>query len=266
MVRACKKGKNTMKNTLKAGVAVAVILSSASGAIAQTTTTNTVYSATPIKPVVLQFPFLPPIVLVPGKTAAEQFADGVGSKYQDSSTVSGNTENAVTSVVNTFTLTGNVTKDCSFYGGGTTAHDINLGTIGVRTGNNDNVSQAFNQRDAMTVNVDSATAGCNFNNTVTIAKENQSAGLLNKAPGGYDPAQFTDRIPYSIDASWTGSAVDGKTTLQQTLKVGDQVGSNNKQSGAWRSAFSMDVSIPAQSKALVAGTYSDKITVTLATI
>ena len=260
-----------MKSILKAGVAVAVILSSAGAANAQTT--NTVYSAAPTPTTIgsqtYPLPFggsitLP--VIVPGKTSAGQFAAGVGSRYQDSATVSGNTESASTSVVNSFTLTGNVTKDCSFYGGGTTAHDINLGTIGVRTGNNDNVSQAFNQRDQMTVNVNSATAGCNFNNTVTIAKDNGSAGLLNKAPGGYDPAQFTDRIPYTIDASWTGSAVDGKTTLARTLQVGAQAGTNNLQSGAWRSAFDMDVTIPAQSKALVAGTYSDKITVTLATI
>ncbi len=260
-----------MKSILKAGVAVAVILSSAGAANAQTT----VYSATPTPPTTVRTPVtilgvpIPGFFIdttVPGKSAAEQFAAGVGSKYQDSSTVSGNTETASNSVVNSFTLTGNVTKDCSFYGGGTTAHDINLGTIGVRTGNNDNVSQAFNQRDQMTVNVNSATAGCNFNNTVTIAKDNGSAGLLNKAPGGYDPAQFTDRIPYTIDASWTGSAVDGKTTLARTLQVGAQAGTNNLQSGAWRSAFDMDVTIPAQSKALVAGTYSDKITVTLATI
>lgn len=250
-----------MKSILKAGVAVAVILSSAGAATAQTTTTNTVYSNG----------FLQFVSTINKQTAADIWSDNTknpiaGSRYQDSNTVSGNTENASTSVVNSFTLTGNVTKDCSFYGGGTTAHDINLGTIGVRTGNNDNVSQAFNQRDDMTVNVNSATAGCNFNNTVTIAKDNGAAGLLNKMPGGYDPLQFTDRIPYTIDASWTGSTVDGKTTQARKLQVAANVDTSNLQSGAWRSTFNMDVSIPAQSKALVAGTYSDKITVTLAVI
>jgi hypothetical protein len=267
-------GKKTMKNILKAGVAAAVLMTSATGAMAQTGTT--VYSAPAIPAsttttIIGYTPFFNiPIyktTTVPGKTSAEQFAAGVGSKYSDSATVSGNTEAADTSVANSFTMTGNVTKDCSFYGGGTTAHDINLGTIGVRTGNNDNVSQAFNQRDDMTVNVNSATAGCNFNNTVTIAKDNGASGLVNKTPGGYDPAQFTAEIPYSIEATWNGSALNSHTnTVAQKLQVASNQGSKDLQSGAWRSQFNMDVSIPAQSKALVAGTYSDKITVTLATL
>lgn len=255
-----EKGKS-MKNILKTGAAAAVIVSSMGTAVAQTTTTKTTYSNGAVQ---IAADLL-------GSAAADKFwnkldSASAGSRYQDSATVSGNTEGNSQSVANSFTMTGNVTKDCSFYGGGTTAHDINLGTIGVRTGNNDNVSQAFNQRDQMTVNVNSATAGCNFNNTVTIATDNAGAGLLNKQPGGYDPAQFTDRIPYSIEASWTGSLKDGKTTTAQTLKVAQNVASGTKESGAWRSTFDMDVTIPAQSKALVAGTYSDKITVTLATI
>ncbi|GAA0660634.1 hypothetical protein FHT00_002807 [Sphingomonas insulae] len=266
-----------MKSILKAGAAVAVVLTSVA-ANAQTTTTNTVYSAQPVAAVTRTVIVYDPIfgvfpvgtrteVISPAKTSAEQFAAGVGSKYSDSATSTGNTDGNQTTVSNSFTMTGNVTKDCSFYGGTDTAHDINLGTIGVRTGNNDNVSQAFNQRDGMTVNVNSATAGCNYNNTVSIAKDNGAVGLLNKDAGSYDPAQFTDRIPYSISASWTGADLGTKVTKAQKLDVAQTQGSNNQQGGAWRSSFNMDVTLPAQTnKALVAGTYTDKITVTLATI
>ena len=190
-----------------------------------------------------------------------------GSRFHQEGTAPDNTEAASESVANSFTLTGSVTKDCSFYGGGQTGHTINLGTIGVRTGNNDNVSIAFNQRDAVTANVNSATAGCNTNNTVTIAKTNGSDGLKNFTPGSYDSNQFTDRIPYTVNASWTGVAA-GSTAAgtTQTLAVAANQGNNNKSGGAWRSAFNMDVNAPAQSKGLVAGTYTDTITVTLAAI
>ncbi|BCA63082.1 hypothetical protein HMP09_2316 [Sphingomonas sp. HMP9] len=191
----------------------------------------------------------------------------LGSRYRQSSSTTANTETASTTVANSFTLTGVVTKDCSFYGGGQTGHTINLGVIGVRTGNNDNVSIAFNQRDAVTANVNSATAGCNTDNIVTIAKANGSDGLKNFTPGSYDSNQFTDRIPYAVNASWTGVAA-GSTAAgtTQNLAVAFNQGTNALTGGAWRSAFNMDVNAPSQSKGLVAGTYSDTITVTLAVI
>jgi methionine-rich copper-binding protein CopC len=261
------KREESMKSILKAGAAFAVVLSSVA-ANAQTTnsnvTTNTFYSALPVT---VQVPAGNSDQTRPLKlSSADQYALGVGSKYSDSATSTGNTEDAKTSVSNSFTMTGNVTPDCSFYGGSDTAHDINLGQIGVRTGNGDNVSQAFNQRDDMTVKVNSATAGCNFNNKVTIAKDNGSAGLLNTDAGSFDPAQFTDRIPYSISASWTGADLGTKVTKAQSLTVTQGQGSNVQQGGAWRSAFEMNVTLPAQTnRALVAGKYIDKITVTLAT-
>lgn len=253
-----------MKSILKAGAAFAVVFSSVAAnaqTTTTTTTTNTLYSALPI---IVGNGTNPNQIK---SSSADQYAAGIGSKYSDSATSSGNTEEATKTVANSFTMTGDVTRDCSFYGGDTKngAHDINLGQIGVRTGNGDNVSQAFNQRDAMTVKVNSATAGCNYNNTVTIKKDNGSAGLLNKDAGSFDPAQFTDRIPYSINATWTGADANTKTTKSQTLTVSSAQGMNDRTSGAWRSQFNMDVTIPAQPTALVAGTYSDMITVTLAT-
>jgi hypothetical protein len=247
-----------MKTILKAATA-AVALVGMSGTAFADTTTQTTYSDG----------FTQVLNSFFGSNVADLYFNAAhdGSRYQQSSTTTRNTEEAKTSVANSFTLTGSVTKDCSFYGGGTTGHTINLGTIGVRTGNNDNVSIAFNQRDAVTANVNSATAGCNTNNTVTIAKTNGSDGLKNFTPGSYDSNQFTDRIPYTVDASWTGVAA-GSTAAgtTQTLAVAANQGTNAKSGGAWRSTFNMDVNAPAQSKGLVAGTYTDTITVTLAAI
>lgn len=245
---------NVMNTLLKAATAAIAIMGMSGTAMADKTASTTYSNGLPTGPVI--------------NPAAIGFAlFDLGSRYQQSSSTTANTETASTTVVNSFTLTGSVTKDCSFYGGGQTGHTINLGTIGVRTGNDDNVSIAFNQRDAVTSNVNSATAGCNTNNTVTITKTNGSDGLKNFTPGSYDSNQFTDRIPYAVNASWTGVAT-GSTAAgtTQSLAVASNQGTNVLTGGAWRSAFNMDVNAPAQSKGLVAGTYSDTITVTLAAI
>jgi len=168
----------------------------------------------------------------------------------------------------TFTLTGTVNKDCSFYGGGQSAHTINLNTIGIRTQSTDNVSQAFNQAQDITANFNTATAGCNTNNTVEITSAHQGK-LLNSQPGAYDQTQFAADIPYSLNATWTGvnaGAGNGSATQQQIKWDAGAAGagSGTKTGGAWRSAFNMDIVAPAQTKGLVAGTYEDTITVTLA--
>lgn len=188
-----------------------------------------------------------------------------GSRYQQTGTAPDNTEAAVSSITNSFTLKGNVSTDCSFYGGGSTDHTIDLGTIGVRTGNNDNVSIAFNQNSNATANVNSATAGCNTNNIVTITKTNGSDGMLNTANVNFNSDEFTNKIPYSIAASWTGVVATGPGSVQNLAVAANQA-QNTKTGGAWRSAFNMNVLIPAQSKGLVAGNYSDVIKVTLAAL
>ncbi len=167
----------------------------------------------------------------------------------------------------TFTLTGSVSKDCSFYGGGTNTHTISLNTIGIRTQSTDNVSQAFNQAADITANFNTATAGCNTNNTVSITTTH-GGKLLNGTPGAFDNTQFTDNIPYGLNATWqgvnVGDGAHGASTQQIKWNAGDAVGTPTKTGGAWRSAFNMDIVAPAQSKGLVSGTYEDTITVTLA--
>jgi hypothetical protein len=193
-------------------------------------------------------------------------ANGVGTRYVATASAAGNTQTATPTVTNTFALSGNVTKDCSFYAGNNaSARNLDFGTIGVRTGNNENVSDAFEMVAAATANVNSATAGCNFNNTVTITKANGSSGMVNAAPGGYDSSQFQANIPYLINASWTGvgsgSVANGSA---QSLNVAANAGTANIAQGAWRSAFNMAIVAPVAAKALVAGNYSDTVTLTLA--
>ena len=166
----------------------------------------------------------------------------------------------------TFTLTGTVNKDCSFYGGGSSAHTIALNTIGIRTQSSDNVSQAFNQAQDISANFNTATAGCNTKNTVEISTAHNGR-LTNGQPGAYDNTQFTAEIPYGLNATWTGVDTGvgaGTATTQQIKWDAGQPGAGSKTGGAWRSAFNVDIVAPAQPKGLVAGTYEDTITVTLA--
>jgi hypothetical protein len=185
---------------------------------------------------------------------ANQHNPLAGSRYQQSTNAPDNEDQATTSSGGKFTLQGYVTPDCSFYNGGVaqgTAHTIDLGTIGVHTGNGDNVSIAFNQMSTAHANVNTATAGCNTANKVTISKN----ALTNTNPGNYDHNEFTATIPYEIHASWTNASGD------HTLDLGQTQSTDVKYGGAWRSAFDMNIDVPPPSKGLVAGEYQDTITV-----
>jgi hypothetical protein len=194
------------------------------------------------------------------------FGVGIGTRYTANAAALGNTQTATPTVSTAFALSGSVTKDCSFYAGNNaSATTIDFGTIGVRTGNNENVSDAFEMVAPAAAAITSATAGCNFNNSVTLTKANGNQGLLNSAPGSYDTAQFQANIPYNVSANWTGTP-QGTTAngIAQSLSVGDTAATATVNQGAWRSAFAMAVVAPAVNKGLVAGSYADTLTLTLA--
>lgn len=187
-----------------------------------------------------------------------------GAVYAQASTVAGNTETATPTVSTAFSLEGTVSKDCSFYTGGTSAQAIQLGTIGVTTGNNVNTNIAFNQVSDINVAINTTTAGCNTNNQITITKGNGVAGLLNSAATSYDSNQFTNKIPYSVKAAWVGVGLVGPATggnLSLTAATTDSFKAVTV--GAWRSALDLTINAPTQSKGLIAGTYSDTVTVEL---
>lgn len=177
-----------------------------------------------------------------------------------------NTENASPTVTNAFTIRGNVDADCSFYGSNAEGRDINLGTIGIRTGNNEAVGNMFNMRAPASVSVVTTAAGCNTNNTVTIQKDDLR-GLVNNASVNFDDAQFQRNLPYSVNASFTGvgqGSAGGVTSSNRAIVVAENADQGSNQNGAWRSGFSMDITVPTPSKGLIAGEYRGTVTVTMA--
>lgn len=189
----------------------------------------------------------------------------LGTRYRAVADAPADSETATPTVNVVFTLSGSVNKDCSFYSGNNAgARNIDFGVIGIRTGNNENVNNAFEMVGPAVANIDTLTAGCNFNNEVEITKSSAS-GLVNTTASGYDTVQFQNNIPYSVNASWTGVALSAVTAgSAQNLNVSTTDLSGLKQQGAWRSRMDIDIVAPAvTSKGLVAGDYSGTTTLTL---
>lgn len=190
---------------------------------------------------------------------------GFGTRYTASTTASDDTENATPTVSNAFTLTGSVNKDCSFYAGNdNSARDIDFGVIGVRTGNNENVNQAFDMAGPATAEIETLTAGCNFNNEVEIVKSSAD-GLINNSATDYDSDEFQANIPYRVTARWTGvEAGSGAAAGEdQVLVVGLNEADDSILQGAWRSDMTISFNAPVAAKALVAGRYTGTTRLTL---
>ena len=247
-----------MKNILSGAVAAIALVAISAPAAAQT---NQLHYASP-GPIPYQITnpgFLGTLAGELGVLAQ------VGTRYTAQADAPGDTETASPTVDVVFTLTGSVNKDCSFYSGNTAAaRNINFGVIGVRTGNNENVNDAFEMTGPAVANIESLTAGCNFNNEVEISKDD-IRGLVNTAPGGFDTNQFQANIPYSVAAKWTGVALNSQAAgTPQTLTVATTANAAQKQQGAWRSDMQIDIVAPAvTAKGLVAGSYQGVTTLTL---
>lgn len=185
--------------------------------------------------------------------------------YNQAGLNAGNIETASPTVTNTWLIKGAVSKDCSYYGGSSTAHTLDFGTIGVNTQSSTSVNNAFDMVSAAVATVNSTTAGCNFNNTVKLTKTNGSQGLVNSAAGGYDTNEFQANIPYSVAATFnaTTNQSAGAAGSSQTLTATTGDASKTGNYGAWRSDMTMIVTAPTPSLALVAGNYQDTLTVEL---
>jgi hypothetical protein len=191
---------------------------------------------------------------------------GLNGRYSDKGAVLGNIEAATPTVTNKWTITGNVSKDCSFFGGSQTGRTLDLGTIGVNTQANTGVNRAFNMVAPAAIGIATSTAGCNFKNKVSISKN--ALGLRNTDAQGYDTNEFQANIPYTVVASFIGSTNQSGPAAgtKQTLTVAQNSAGNEWNGGAWRSSFSMAITAAAPDKGLVAGTYSDDVTVVLAAL
>jgi hypothetical protein len=189
----------------------------------------------------------------------------IGTRYTAEANAPDDSETATPTVNVVFTLTGLVNKDCSFYSGNnSSARNIDFGVIGVRTGDNENVNSAFEMVGPAEAEIETLTAGCNFNNEVVISK-NDIRGMVNNATGGFDTDEFQANIPYSVNASWTGVALNAQTSgSAQSLNVATNANAGTKQQGAWRSDMEIDIVAPRiTNKGLVAGTYTGTTTLTL---
>lgn len=249
-----------MKKFLLAATAATALVGIATPAAAQT---NRVHYAEPVLGVTGSFEAPYDFGDVAGMLIGEAaIANGIGTRYTVKAGAPGNT-GTIGNVSVAFNLTGSVSKDCSFYSGNSGARDIDFGVIGIRGGNNENVNDAFEMVGPAKAEIETLTAGCNFNNTVKIAKDDVE-GLVNDAPGGYDEDEFQANIRYEVKARWTGVAVnDVASGTAQVLNVAHTQLENQIDQGAWRSPMAIDIVTEKPNKGLVAGTYSGKTTLTL---
>ena len=189
----------------------------------------------------------------------------IGTRYTAEASAPADSETATPEVTVVFTLSGTVNKDCSFYAGNNAdARNIDFGVIGVRTGDNENVNNAFEMVGPAEAAIETLTAGCNFNNEVVITKDN-AAGMVNNAAGGYDTDEFQANIPYNVTAAWTGVAFNTVAAgSPQSLALSETDLAGTLQQGAWRSDMTIDIVAPAiNTRGLVAGEYTGTTTLTL---
>lgn len=256
-----------MKKFLLAATAATALVGIATPAAAQTSQLH--YSAN--LPIVGDVELTNPTGLLGGLAALGfevGIANGIGTRYTATTSSQGDSDTAVNFVDVVFTLSGTVNADCSFYAGNNpSARNIDFGVIGIKTGDNENVNQAFEMTGPATAEIETLTAGCNTNNQVEISKDD-IRGLVNNNPGGYDTNEFQAHIPYEVTASWTGVAYNTQGAgTGQSLTVGTNANAAQKQQGAWRSNMTIEIAAPAvTSHGLVAGTYEGETTVTLRAI
>ncbi|MND84556.1 hypothetical protein D3C80_764500 [compost metagenome] len=183
----------------------------------------------------------------------------------------GNSGTVAEELTATFSISGSVSPSCILGNGDGDLDDVNFGTLGIYGDAANGVDNAFEMVGANS-NGNSSTnaAGCNTSNRLTLTKTNGTQGLLNAdaAAAGWDPNVFQANIPYSLGAVYTAgspgqegvSASGGKFTVSTTEA------SDSRENNAWRSGLGIRVDIPAAAKALVAGTYTDTVTVLIEVI
>lgn len=170
----------------------------------------------------------------------------------------------------TFSITGNVLASCVLGNGDGDLDDVNFGNIGVYGDASTGVENAFEMTGASNGNSSTNAAGCNFQNRLTLTKTNGTQGLVNTAAAtsGYDSNVFQANIPYSLGANYVAGS-PGQTTVSGSLgkfTVDVNESTDSRDNNAWRSGLGIRIDIPAAAKALVAGTYSDTVTVRIQTI
>jgi hypothetical protein len=157
-----------------------------------------------------------------------------------------------------FNVTGSVAAACVL---GAFNGSASLGTITVDLTPGD--SNLFKITTPINTVGPTAAGGCNDGVTVGLTKSAQ--GLTTTPDGtGYDATVFQANIPYAVTVLWSGPSRGGATTTTQQLTTGVNQQINTAVGGAFISNINSVISVPATSKAVLAGTYTDTVGVQLA--
>lgn len=212
------------------------------------------------------------VALVAGTASAQSYPTGpiTETSYVNPANA-GNSGQVAEDLTATFSISGSVSASCVLGNGDGDLDDVDFGTLGIYGDAANGVDNAFEMVGANS-NGNSSTnaAGCNTSNRLTLTKTNGTQGLLNAdaAAAGYDTNVFQANIPYSLGANYVAGS-PGQLGVSPSLgkfTVSTTEASDSRENNAWRSGLGIRVDIPAAAKALVAGTYTDTVTVLIEVI
>lgn len=164
----------------------------------------------------------------------------------------------------TFSLKGAVTKDCVYYSGDNDTESFDFGTLGIYAGDNTGPNAAFTMVAPAVLTIQTNLAGCNTNNTVTLSRT--VADMTSDSNSGFDNSVFTNKLPYSVTASYQGASqvAGGGAAIGRTLTMAAGDLNEVQANGAWKSPMNLTVLVPTPSQALLAGNYTSSFQVLIA--
>lgn len=177
----------------------------------------------------------------------------------------GNSGTVSDDITATFSISGTVSPSCILGDGDAVLDDVNFGSLGIYGDASNGVDSAFEMVGTSNGNSSTNAAGCNTSNKLTLTKTNGALGLVNTgaAAVGYDNSVFQANIPYTLSAVYAAGNVGqlGSSANTGKFSVLTTEATNSRENNAWRGTLGVKVVIPPAAMALVAGTYTDTVTV-----
>ncbi len=163
-----------------------------------------------------------------------------------------------------FTLQGEVSRDCVYYSGNNNTETFDFGTLGIYAGDETGPAAAFTMVAPAVLAIQTNLAGCNTNNRVTLSRT--VADMTNASTSGFDNTVFTNSLPYEVTAVYAGATqtAGGGSSVARNLKLATGDLTEDETNGAWKSPMTLAVVIPQQTQALLAGNYEGTFTLTIA--
>ncbi|WP_333612020.1 hypothetical protein [Brevundimonas bullata] len=162
-----------------------------------------------------------------------------------------------------FSLEGSVSKDCVYYSGDNSAETFDFGTLGIYAGDNTGPNAAFTMVAPAVLTIQTNLAGCNTNNTVKLSRT--ANDMVNASTAGYDQAVFTNKLPYSVTASYKGSSQSGGAgaAINRDQLLAEGAPESVQANGAWKSPMTLAVVVSQPTQALLAGDYAGTFSLTI---